>query len=229
VLRAERILAAARAVQTLNKKEVPPELKKIFLSFITPLLFVTVFSRQKNKGEKMRTNYIKISVAIISCVGLAQFSAQQSQDGKEKPKVNFYGTIVDQSGNSTEVENITLSGLYRRIPVYVKPKRMANPDLNKRYIDLDETAQIRVPYDGENPKIFPFKGRDFVEIQIVSNDGKNTVKPYIVERTRKIYADEKNAAGPIEMVLGIEALDTLTLKGYKEPEKKRIDERQTGE
>lgn len=178
----------------------------------------------------MNRKLINITFATVSLLGLAQFTAQRSADGKEKPKVNFYGTLVDQSGNTYAIENITISGMYSQIPVYVKPRRAgSNPDLNKRFIDLEETAEIRVPYEGDSPRLYRYKDREFIEIEVVSNDTRRTTKNYIVERTRKLFADEQNQAGPLEMQLGIEAIDVLTIQGHKEPEKKRNNEVQQGD
>ena len=51
---------------------------------------------------------------IILCINWAQ---QESEQGKEKPKVNFKGSLTTVASNtSLNVENITINGAYEKIP-----------------------------------------------------------------------------------------------------------------
>ena len=68
---------------------------------------------------------MKRSVAILNLALLiiaANWGAQTSQEPREKPDVNFYGTLKDTSGVTYEVEYITVGHLYSQIPLYSVPK-----------------------------------------------------------------------------------------------------------
>lgn len=161
--------------------------------------------------------YINISVACMSLFFLAQFTQDSSIAGREKPRINFYGTIIDKNGQAFEAENITISGAYKQIIMYIKP---AQPDMSPRShetkIDLSEEEEIRVSYDGDKPKIYPFNKRDYIELEVISSD--KTTNSYIIERNRNVYFDEPFAAGPKEHKVALEALDKIIIKGHKERE-----------
>ncbi|MBN1549054.1 hypothetical protein JW872_00090 [Candidatus Babeliales bacterium] len=159
--------------------------------------------------------FSRIIIAALSFVVLAHFSSDNSTTGgKEKHSVNFYGTLTDNQGNVCDVDNISISGLYKQIPVYQKPeKHDINPDINKSRIDLAEVYAIKMP--GTEPIITKFDKREYVDIIIVSNDKNKTEYRYIIELSRKIYCDQLNDAGPIEKEISFQALNNLVIKGYK--------------
>lgn len=169
-----------------------------------------------------RGKVLLASLAFIFCVN---FSTQQSEESKVKPTVNFYGTIRDTSGAEYNVDNITISGLYKRIPVYAVPaKATDNPQDNKTLIDLDEEYQIKqmIPHDAS---VVTFNNRQYVKIEVISRDKEKTKRNYIVEKTRKIYCNEKCDAGPKEKEFSFTALDILTIDGYKSQEEEKSDEK----
>ncbi len=168
----------------------------------------------------MKSVLSRITMSIIALGLAAQFSQQQSGEGKDKPKINFSGTLVDQTGHSYQVENITLSGMYRSIPFYKKPRKAStSPETNTTRIDLKETSEIRVPYRDDAPIISNFKNRDYIEVEVILND--QTKNGYIIERSRKIFCDEMTAAGPVEKEISFEALDKISITGHKEREMQR--------
>ena len=165
--------------------------------------------------------FSRVVVASLAFVVLAQFSSDTSTTGgKEKHSINFYGTLIDSQGATYDVDNISISGLYKQIPVYQKPENHnVNPDINKSRIDLAEVYAIKMP--GTEPIITKFNKREYVDIIIISNDASKTEYRYIIELSRKIYCDQLNDAGPIEKEISFQALNKLTIKGYKhrDPEK----------
>lgn len=154
---------------------------------------------------------------------LAQFSSQRSTVGQEKPKVNFFGTLIDQSSNKYEVENITISGLYKQIPFYKLPPtgKAINPETNITRFDLDEIYQITVHYKGNAPQLYTFKNRNYIEIEIALNDTKKTKSTYIIETNKKVYCDQATDVGLIEKELSFEAIDKLIINGHKERDTKK--------
>lgn len=157
----------------------------------------------------------RIGIVISALLLCAQFSSQQSSLGTpEKPAINISGTLITDGvdGNPHEVENITISGRYENIPVYEKPSSEdVNPDINTTRLDLRQISEIR-PVSVE---ILKFNNRDYVEIEIVSNDAKKTKNTYIIERVKRVQCDEVNAAGPIEKEVSFLAIKNLIIKGSR--------------
>lgn len=149
---------------------------------------------------------------IFLCVNWAQ---QESTDSKEKPQINFKGTLTDSSGQSFAVENITISGLYKNIPLYAVPAdETINPESNTTLIDFNDIEEFRAA-PRETQK-FTFNNRPYNKVMVVlKNKTENT---YLVEATRKIFCDIPINRGSIEKRLSFEALKALVLSG-SEPRK----------
>jgi hypothetical protein len=162
----------------------------------------------------------KIAYCLALITMLAQFSSNESSiNGSGKPSVNFFGIITDDSHNTHEAHNITISGIYKQIPVYaIPPKQSFNPERNVSRVDLSEIKELHVPHLDGGAKLHSFANKQYVEIQITYNDEKRTATTYIIERSRKVRFDKVNQAGSIESELSIEALDTLKINGYKKCE-----------
>ena len=160
------------------------------------------------------------SLCLFSIFMLANFSSETSVDGRQKNKINFCGTLTDIQGNVTNVDNISISGSYKRIPVYQKPTSDVKPDINTTFLDLEEVAALKLP--SPEPIFSKFKNREYIDITVVYNDAQRTEKTYIIEISRKILCDEQNDAGPIEKEISFQALGTLTIDGYihRDPENK---------
>jgi hypothetical protein len=172
------------------------------------------------QGENNMIKIIRLMYYCALIVILAQFSSNDtSVTAKVKPSVNFYGTITDDSNNTYTVENITISGLYKQIPVYsIPPKNAMNPERNVSRIDLAEVSEIKVPHYDGIAKSHIFANRHYVEIEIVQNDQQRTSNTYIIEKSRKIRFDKVTGAGLLESELSLEALDKIIIKGFKAQE-----------
>lgn len=152
-----------------------------------------------------------------SCIMIslcANFATQESEEGKEKPKVNFEGILLDNSGQSYTVENITIGGIYKSIPVYSQPaQNNQDPLQNTTFLDLAETSEIRTV---DTPAAdLVYLGRPYVKIEVISKDSKKTTFSYLVETSRKIMCDIRNDAGPLEKQIAFPALKTLTITDHK--------------
>ena len=98
-------------------------------------------------------NYQRHMIAISAFLLCAQLSMDQNEQsvsgGGKEPAVNFTGTIHDNTGKSFKASHITISGLYKQIPVYSKPQDMQNadydPTTNMTRLDLAEIAKIESP------------------------------------------------------------------------------------
>ena len=152
--------------------------------------------------------------AIFLC---AQFGSQDSSiAGHKKPKINFYGTLTDTSGNTFNVENITLSGLYKQVPFYAKPQEpKADPAINITRLDLHEIEKVEVPHPD---KLLTFNNRQYIEVIVTSADPAHTKNHYIIEKSKRIICDQVNRAGAIEKDLSYQALDNFVIEGHKAPQ-----------
>lgn len=164
----------------------------------------------------MKTFFIKITyvVVLFACVNWAQ---QESSTGKEKPQVNFKGTLTDSSGQTSVVENITISGLYKNIAFYAIPKdETINPESNTTLVDLNEVEELAsAPHETEK---LLFNNRPYNKVVIkFKNKSEST---FIVEASRKIFCDIAINGGNIEKRLSFEALKTLDITGHQKLEEK---------
>ena len=157
--------------------------------------------------------FLRVAIGCISLTVLAQFSMQDSVAGREKPQVNFYGTVIDKAGNKFKAENITISGAYKQIIMYQKPPRTDMTTSHKVKIDLSEEREIQVP---KELKVLKFKGRDYIELDVVSNDTRQTKNNYIIEKSRKLYFDEPFETGPREHEVSLQEIDRIIIEGWKE-------------
>ena len=136
--------------------------------------------------------------------------------GGKKPDVNFYGSIIDNTGTTVQAQNITISGMYKQIPVYLKPQNLTqkdyNPADNIAFLDLAEIGTIA---SQNSEHIYTFLNRPYIEITIVSKDGITT-NMYLIETNKKIHFDEVNQSGPIEREIAFTALHEINLTGYQQ-------------
>lgn len=165
-----------------------------------------------------RYSYTQLLITILICCNWGskdESGTQLTGDGK-KPEINFFGTILDNTGSLVKAENITIARMFRQIPVYMKPKDVTitsyNPAENIARLDLAEISKISI----ENPEtIYNFLNRPYIEITVLS-DNMATENTYIIETSKKVFFDEKNESGPIEREIALTALHEITILGYKE-------------
>lgn len=143
-------------------------------------------------------------------------SSDSNVDSRAKPTINFYGTIQDNTATTFPAKNITIAGQYRQIAVHPLPQvdiknTDYDPNINTALLDFSEIASIRVP----NPHTtYVFKGRNYIMIEVISNDEAMTKNNYIIELTKKVYCDQTNGAGPLERELTFTAVETITFEGH---------------
>jgi hypothetical protein len=169
-----------------------------------------------------------ISVAFLLCVNFSMDQKNESvSGGAAKPSVDFHGTIRDNTGSKFEAANITLSGLYKQIPVYQIPKKIQNqeynPTINTVRLDLAEIHKIAVPHPTD---IHTFNNRKYIEIEVYSKDAPTKAYNYLIENRKKVLCDQVNNAGPIERELQFAAIQEIIFEGFarQEAQEEKTDE-----
>jgi len=137
--------------------------------------------------------------------------------------VNFYGELEDIENNKNKVENISLSGEYRNIPFYIKPKNVLNdPTSNYEKLNLQDIAEIRLATVNPSDSLYSFKHKDYMEVVVVfkpslsSENGTKEGKNYIIERNKKIICYRMENDRPVLKQVRMDSLLKLTIAGYKE-------------
>jgi len=174
----------------------------------------------------MKINKIIVVLPIVAIICLNMSSPDISVAGGGKPTINFRGKIQDTDGNVYTVENITISGLFKQIPMYKKPNKITTkPTANITRMDLSEISLITVP----NKKEESFDGRLYVELEVTYKDHKRTTERFIIEAHKRIWCDQVNEAGPIEKDLAFEAIESLAIEDYKMAELAKKDKNKKDE
>ena len=153
----------------------------------------------------------KVAMAIIAMVLCAQFGdSKLSKDCKERPDVNIYGCLVDCNGKRTNVNNITINGRLRDVPVYAKPcDEEINPDVNTTRLNLVDIAEIK----SVSPNTLTFSKREYVEITVVYNNAQRSSTCYIIDKRRKVFCE--SVEGCADMEVTFQALSRLIIQGIK--------------
>src|SRR3990167_7075078 len=164
------------------------------------------------EGTMIGKNVVALSAGVILlCVNMGMQN-EGSVAGGGRPDINFYGTLKDNTGASYAVENITIGGMFKQIPVYAKPASpTANPGDNRTLLDLKEIKAIIVP---EGEKELTFGGKPYTEIVVVSLDG--TKRTYMIETSKLLRCGEKNASGDTEKELAFRAVMEINIRGYSD-------------
>jgi hypothetical protein len=162
---------------------------------------------------------------------IINWGQNNSVEGRTKHKLNFFGTVTTVQDKSFPVENISIARLFQNIPVYEVPTQSEPQELTSdprkgivSKLDLSEIARISVPAPH---KFWMYKTRKglrnikFILINVISKDPQQTERSYIIETNRNLMCDEKNDAGPIEKIVPLPALKTLTIDGYHYRDRKK--------
>ncbi len=192
--------------------------------------------------------YISLHLYAFFCIvcGIIVGNWGQSEatiDGDKKQQVNFYGSLLTHQAKDTiNVDNISIGGKYKQIPMVEKPtiaqdiqqektdnngkitrkemKLDVDPktELVTTKIDLSEVSALQIP----NPQtIWSYQKEnghrkvEFLEVIVFSNNQQKTQARYLLEARTKIYCDEINDAGPIEKEVPLAAVNMLKIDGYK--------------
>ena len=60
-----------------------------------------------------------------------------------------------------------------------------------------------------------FNNRDYLEIEVISNDSRRTKNTYIIDRIKRLQCDEINEAGPIQKELSFLAVKSLLIENAR--------------
>lgn len=182
----------------------------------------------------MKQRYLFILIPSVATVFAG--SMQDSTSQADKQKVNFCG-VLHTAANPSEpihIENIGMPS-YKRIQAYEKPSDPNDPcvDPHKSSAELnlkDISSLKRVPISPEYSQpvknrdkegnacggTYSFKGRKYVEIEVVFNDLQHSKRNYLVEDSRRIVYDEIVDGFVLKRKINIAALHGLEIKGHYE-------------
>lgn len=161
---------------------------------------------------------------LAPCI-VINWGQNNSVEGRTKHKLNFFGTVTTVQGKTFPVENISIARMYQNIPVYDVPTKTDSKELAHdprkgivTKLDLGEISRLSV---SDPNTLWIYKKRkglrevEYIQITVISKDPQETKRNYLIEVNRKLLCDEKNQAGPLEKVIPLTALDTLTIDGYR--------------
>jgi len=197
----------------------------------------------KLKGCSVK-NYKMSVVFIVSMMGIFFLvnwtGSETSVAGNHKQTVNFDGILITHQGKEYKVDNISIEGKTKEIPMYDTPESKEDPkkyqpqfnaetkktevnldanpvtDFVKDHIDLAEVAEIQVP----RPDVTwvyqkEKKGRrvEFIEVIVITRS--NTKSSNLIERNKYVNCDGIDPAGPQEKKVPLPAVKRLIIKGFK--------------
>lgn len=129
--------------------------------------------------------------------------------------VNFYGTLEDAEHNVNKVENISISGEYRNITFYIKPKNLSrDPVANYEKINLQDIAEIQL-VNTPSESLYTFKRKDYIEVLVIFRSTRSS-KKYIIERNKKITCYILESGAPVLKLVRFDSLFSLKIEGFKE-------------
>jgi len=163
-----------------------------------------------------------MTTALVCMGGLLSIQSSKNSDivTDNKPRINFAGELITILGEKLQVENCTIGGLYRQIPVYALPKDAdIDPVIDTTFIDLDQVKQIRTPFDdGSKPQSYTFKKRPFNEIIVIMNNDAKSEHHYILEATRKFMCQVIDGDKRLDREMSFLALKSITITSFKKHE-----------
>lgn len=157
-----------------------------------------------------------VTVQISSLSGWA--GQEGTSDIERKQKVNFFGTITTQQGNTLEIENLSINNRYQQILMYEKPmdvqvstkaqsddsggtvkkevRLSSNPKDSalKDWIDLDQVIKIEVINPNE---IWFYQKKDksrkiyFIEVAVTKKNG--SIKSLLMKLENEPESDQSSA------------------------------------
>jgi hypothetical protein len=172
-----------------------------------------------------------LCMLVIMLSGCDDEDSSSILGGYKRQRVNFYGTLTTHQGLTYEVENISIDGHIKEIPVYepvvASAKNMAATDFQLNInpkddaitkIDLVGVAEIRVP----NPeRIWKYQkpgtttqATEFIEIEVISNNDIRSMNKYLIEASKQINVYQKDIARSLAKNVPFRALKVLVIKGH---------------
>lgn len=173
-------------------------------------------------------------------------SQDSTVSGGAKPAVNFHGKVTDLRENfkaenitidrlykaiptyqqpplkekavsptAKETASTELSTLESTEKTELKPAapRPYDPTDNVTRLDLAEISKIAMSPD-QTPQ--RFGSRDYIVIDVYSNDTGKTKNSYMIEADKKLFFDQVNPAGPIEKEIKLRSVVSIEIDGYKQ-------------
>ena len=174
----------------------------------------------------MKQSRTQRALAISALVICANFSEQRSVR-KEKPDVNFSGTITTQANTNMKAENITLGGKYEQINAYDKPAAEMDPKKSSTSLDFGEISKISIKSpkqalftycppqeietkeDGTTRQKTP-KPIEYIELNATYKNGET--RSYLVERDRKFWFDEMVGNNRVEHRPNVESIQQIIIE-----------------
>jgi hypothetical protein len=139
-------------------------------------------------------------------------ATRSSVDARPRPTINFHGTITTRQGAAYNVENITISGMYKQIPFYEEPADEAiNPASHTTFIDLD-TIKTITPQHAESAIIF--RNREYTRVYITLKGTEQKSGHYLVESSRRIFCDIKLTTGLLEKELTFNVIQKIAIEDF---------------
>ncbi len=175
------------------------------------------------KGVSMYTIKIQqIKACLFACIVIiicAQFSNPHSKQSKDRPEVNFYGSLIYSDGQEIEVENITINNLVRDIVVYHQPPTYPTHadqkndkgfdlEINRTKLSLDKICRIRTL-----DPLFIYRNRNYVKIEVLSNDQEQVHNVFLIEQRKEVSCTLQKSQ--FEKEVSFSALKELKIFGRK--------------
>ncbi|HBL98098.1 TPA: hypothetical protein DDZ86_00445 [Candidatus Dependentiae bacterium] len=165
--------------------------------------------------------------ALTAFMLCANFGSNSSTEGRAKPRISFYGTLTPSDGTKYPVKNILIGGLYEHIPFFAIPAtENSTPSNDTTYLDLDNIDSIRPAFTLAKDSLRTYKNRDYLEIVVTlkKTSGKepgSSERHFLVDASRKLFCDQVTIAGDLEKEILFEAVQELTVLGFRPGEKNK--------
>ena len=121
-----------------------------------------------------------ITLIVIFCLN---YSKESSECDDKRPSWNCSGTLIDSENRIHDIEFITISGLYEKVPVYYEPDSpQKNPSGHTQLINIRDIKELTAnPIAGKKT----FMDRQYVEITVYFKKGGQ--EKYLVEEYRELW------------------------------------------
>lgn len=190
---------------------------------------------------------VTLSILLAAASNIHPFSgASESSIDGGKTGIVISGTLETYKGHVYHVSDITFNKLTRKIALYEVPSAQSNVITDQKneaeqkerpgdivqlkdnptqsntefFIDLESVAQITVPNPWQR-WVFKKNHREieFVEI-IVTTKEKKTSDHYLVEKGKKIYANEDGATIEVPLInVKKLTIEKIELRSFEKPKK----------
>lgn len=182
-----------------------------------------------------------LAVVGILCINMSD--PNSSLDGKVKPRINFYGTLITKHNKTYNVEYITIGHLIKDIKVFELPPEStafsaptpSSPSQEqhfekiytleedprsdvKSFLDLSTIKKIVVPHPRIVWRYKPKKKHYihyFTQIDVYSNDVNLTKNSYLINLEREIQFNQILTSGSIDKHGTFPSIKEVSIEGYR--------------